>query len=52
MIVVGAPAAGDMLQAHKPIKPNKEIHAKGFKDIFHRKMEELKDERKKPTQLR
>ena len=34
MIVVGAPMAGDVLQAQKPIKPQKETHGEGFKEIF------------------
>ena len=34
MIVVGAPMPGDVLQAQKPIKPQKETHGKGFREIF------------------
>ena len=34
MIVVGSPAAGDILQAQKPLPPQKEIHGKGFEEIF------------------
>ena len=34
MVVVGAPMPGDVLQAQKGLKPQKEIHGKGFEEIF------------------
>lgn len=34
MIVVGAPTPGDVLQAQKPLRPQKETHGEGFKAIF------------------
>ena len=39
--VLQTPMTGEMLQAHKPVKPQKEIHGEGFKDIFNRKMKEV-----------
>ena len=31
---IETPITGDILQAQRPIKPQKEIHGKGFKEIF------------------
>ena len=41
MLVVGTPMPGDVLQAQKPLKPQKEIHGKGFGEILNRKIKEL-----------
>lgn len=43
MIVIGAPPTGDTLQAQKPLKPQKEIHGKGFKEIFQQKVMEVQN---------
>lgn len=32
--IAKTPITGDVLSAHKPVKPQKEIHGEGFKDIF------------------
>lgn len=52
MIVTGAPTTGDTLSAQKAIKPQKEVHGKGFKEIFNRKMEELNEERTEVLHIR
>lgn len=44
MIVVGTPATGDTLQAQKPIRPPREIHGKGFKDVFNEACKRLENQ--------
>ena len=45
MMVVGAPMSGDVLQAQKRLKPQKEIHGKGFGEILQSKIKELNNGR-------
>lgn len=44
VFVIGKnPITGDVLNAQKPIKPQKEIHGKGFKELLDKEMRNIEE---------